>query len=233
MEVTIAELREKEISEAISVLYTSFGRPVPGSLMEEVKIWEILIRSTFGRYFTAKTEDNIIGICGLFFHENVCSIGYMGVLPEYRSRGIGTRLFDQVFNTAKDTGCETIILYASRLGKPIYLKYGFQGKYPATMYQLPNNIIALKSPTKSIHVSNDIPDWILEMDREAVGYDRKTYLTLKLEMGAKVLSIRNKAYGLLSGITGNKRIGPLISYNDKDALKIIHKAKTLGAVLCR
>ena len=52
-------------------------------------------------------------------------ISNMYTRPEYRGRGIATRLFDMTAGEAQRRGCGKAMLYATDMGKPIYEKYGF------------------------------------------------------------------------------------------------------------
>jgi len=52
-------------------------------------------------------------------------ISNMYTKPEYRCRGIATRLFDLTASEARRRGCGKAVLYATDMGKPIYEKYGF------------------------------------------------------------------------------------------------------------
>ncbi len=45
--------------------------------------------------------------------------------PEYRGRGIATSLIDVVVEEAKARGIKKLWLGASKMGRPVYLKYGF------------------------------------------------------------------------------------------------------------
>ena len=45
--------------------------------------------------------------------------------PEYRGRGIATDLIDKLVEEARDRGVKKLWLGASKMGRPVYLKYGF------------------------------------------------------------------------------------------------------------
>ena len=52
-------------------------------------------------------------------------IANMFTKPEYRGRGIATRLFDMAVKEARRRGCGKVALSATDMGRPIYNKYGF------------------------------------------------------------------------------------------------------------
>ncbi len=153
----------------------------------------------------------------------------MGVLPEYRGEGVGSKIFGELFKLAIDLGCTTMILYASKLGEPIYKKFGFQSSYYGTMYQLPVNLPEIGITNKEVKELRDFPGWLLSLDKEAIGFDRSKYLHMKQNLGSKIVAIEGEAYGLLSQISSTIRLGPLISTNLDGALQIIKKSIELGA----
>ncbi|MFX1411821.1 MAG: GNAT family N-acetyltransferase [Promethearchaeota archaeon] len=224
----IREPRIDEIHNSIKVLYLSFDRTVPSDIKEEKKLWVHLINNNIAKFLIAVKEDKILGIGGLFLFQQVGSIGYMGVLSEYRSIGIGTAIFKKLMEIALTFGYKTIMLYASKLGEVIYRKYGFQGSYYATTYLLPKKVPKLHIKNKNIKIISTLPDWLLKLDKKTVGFDRSKYLKAKLVLGAKVLIVGNEGYALISKVLSKVRLGPLIANNLDAALQLIKKSIPLG-----
>ncbi len=52
----------------------------------------------------------------------------MYTAPEYRGRGIASSLLDKLINEAKARNVHKLWLGASEMGRPVYLKYGFEEK---------------------------------------------------------------------------------------------------------
>lgn len=50
----------------------------------------------------------------------------MYTAPEHRRRGIATLLLGKLVKEAKSRNVEKLWLHASKMGRPVYLKYGFQ-----------------------------------------------------------------------------------------------------------
>lgn len=50
----------------------------------------------------------------------------MYTAPEYRGQGIATMLLDKLVSEAKMRNVEKLWLGASKMGRPVYLKYGFK-----------------------------------------------------------------------------------------------------------
>ena len=47
--------------------------------------------------------------------------------PTSRGKGIATGMLDRLVNEARERNINKILLVASKLGRPVYKKYGFQG----------------------------------------------------------------------------------------------------------
>ncbi len=222
---TIREPTDKEISKSINVLYSAFGRAPPLDIKEEEKIWKALINCEIGKFLISEEKGKVFGIGGVFTFEKVSSFGYMAVLPEYRGKGVGTEIFRNLLEIALKMNSETMILYASQLGEPIYKKFGFKRRFYGVMYHLPIQPPELGFGDKEIKILNTVPDCVLVLDKKAMGFDRTNYLTMRIKLGARILIIENEGYGLLA----NKWLGPLIATNLKAVLQIINKSITLGA----
>jgi len=221
----IREPVDNEISKCIEVLYTSFGRVLPEDIKEEEKIWKALIDCEIGKFLVSVEKGKIFGTGGVFLFGKVSSFGYMAVLPEYRRKGVGTEIFRNLLEIAHKKNCETKILYASNLGEPIYKKFGFRGSFYGTIYNLPKHSSEYEILNNEVRILNIIPDWLLNLDKQTMGFNRNKYLNLKINFGAKVLTIENEGYGLLM----NTRLGPLIAKNIEAAIKITKRSIALGA----
>ncbi len=84
----------------------------------------------------AEEEDVIIATAAIAFYEfpptytNKSGIkGYitnMYTMPEYRGRGLASSLLEKLVAEAKERGVEKLWLGASKMGRPVYLKFGFK-----------------------------------------------------------------------------------------------------------
>ncbi len=225
----IREPKKDEILRTIKVFLSAFGRTSYNQLEEEKKVWLSLIKENIARFLIALTDDKIIGAGGLFLYQEVASIGYMGVLSEYRSQGVGTAIFNNLMQIGLNLGIKTTILFASKLGEPIYKKYGFQGSYYADMYFLPKVVPKIDMKEKELKEINFLPDWLVNLDREAMGFNRTKYLKTRLVLGAKILIVENEGYALVSKILSQVRLGPIIAKNMDTAIHLIKRSISLGA----
>lgn len=86
--------------------------------------------------YLAEDGDQIVGTSGLCFFSRPPSykntkgkaayIMNMYTRPAYRGRGIAFCLFEKLLGEAKALGYQNISLHATKMGKPLYRKFGFQ-----------------------------------------------------------------------------------------------------------
>ena len=221
----IREPKTEEIYEALIVLYRSFGRLIPTDVDDQANLLNTLIKSKIAKFLIAEKDKKIFGLGGIFFFQDVCSIGYMGVLPEIRRKGVGSEIFRQLINIGKAVGCKTFLLYASKLGEPIYHKFGFRSNYYTTVYDLPYNIHETHTVSANVKIAEKFPDWAAKIDRVAMGFDRRDFLNIKLNHGSKLIIADKEGYALISGL----RLGPLIAKNKRAAVDLIKMGASLGA----
>lgn len=221
----IREPKSEEIYEALIVLYRSFGRLIPTDVDDQANLLNTLINSKIAKFLIAEKDKKIFGLGGIFFFQDVCSIGYMGVLPEIRRKGVGSEIFSQLINIGKAVGCKTFLLYASKLGEPIYHKFGFRSNYYTTVYDLPYSLLETHTVNANVKIAKKFPDWAAKIDRVAMGFDRRDFLNIKLNHGSKLIIADREGYALISGL----RLGPLIAKNKHTAVDIIRMGASLGA----
>ena len=225
----IKELETTEILESLKVFLLSFGRVMFKELEEERNVWLYLINNDIAKFLIAVKSDKIIGLGGLFLFEQVASVGYMGILPEFRKQGVGSAIFKKIMEIALNLKYKTIILYASKLGEPIYKKFGFQGSYYADTYLLPKKVPTIATKDKEVKEINILPDWLLILDRTTMGFNRSKYLKARVTLGAKILVVENEGYALISKVLSRVRVGPLIAANLDAAFHLIKNSISFGA----
>ncbi|MFX1311934.1 MAG: GNAT family N-acetyltransferase [Promethearchaeota archaeon] len=224
----IREPNEDEILRTIKVFLLAFARTSYNQLEAEKNVWTYLIKKNIARFLIAVKDDKIIGLGGIFLFHEVASIGYMGVLSAYRNQGVGSRIFEKLMQLGLNLGIKTTMLYASKLGEPIYRKFGFQRNYYAYMHSFPKLIPKIDIKNKELKEINFLPDWVIKLDKEAMGFNRAQYLKVRLALGSKLFIIKNEGYALVSKILSQVRLGPLIANNLDAAIHFIKKSILLG-----
>lgn len=61
-------------------------------------------------------------------------LGNMYTLPEYRKKGIASKLLHTIVEEAKSADIERILLHATDMGRSLYVNYGFEASDTAMAY---------------------------------------------------------------------------------------------------
>jgi GNAT superfamily N-acetyltransferase len=66
-------------------------------------------------------------VCSLLasYHEGNCEIDGVATVPEARGRGLSGRLLAHALVDARERGCSTTTLVATKLGLPVYERLGY------------------------------------------------------------------------------------------------------------
>ena len=221
----IREPEVNELHESLIVFYRSFNRTLPHNLNNQEQLLVNLINNGIAKFQIAEENGKIIGLGGIFFFGDICFIGYMGVLPEVRRKGLGTTLFRNLIKIGKLRGCKTFMLYATELGEPIYHKFGFRSKYDTREYHLPIKPLVLQKTNIKINRTDIFPSWAALIDKNTIGFDRTEFLQLKINHGSILITVPKEGFALVS----NSRLGPVISKNIHTAVSLINEGIKLGA----
>ncbi len=88
-----------------------------------------IVDSIVADYFVAKDEQGrALGFCGMYDVAEEAHITNIGVLPQYRGRGIAGQLVATMIKNAEAHGCQAITLEVRVGNEPairLYRKYGF------------------------------------------------------------------------------------------------------------
>ena len=123
--------------------------------------------------FVAEVDGHVVGTAAtIVYEERFAWIGMVLVDPEYRGRGIGTRLLLQAIEHLDGNGIRTAKLDATPQGRPIYEKLGFRCEYEIERWILERNV----SRERNARNVRPASEKILQLDREIFGADRSGLL---------------------------------------------------------
>jgi GNAT superfamily N-acetyltransferase len=97
-------------------------------------------------------------------------IGALGVLPRARGRGVGEMLTRAAIDWLRERGAQTVLLYATEMGRPVYERVGFVPEPNARAWRgtpfspAPEGIRRLRPEDR---------EPMLALDRAATGEDRR------------------------------------------------------------
>jgi len=100
-------------------------------------IFSLTIEPERVKLFIAQVDGEYLG-CGIIYFDSYGNAGLhmIGIKPEGRGKGIGKAMTSKLLNEAKKSGASYCVLHASKMGKPIYGKLGFEGYGKIKTYRL-------------------------------------------------------------------------------------------------
>ena len=187
--------------------------------------WRRLIRLEPQGCFIASIGERLIGTTTTTtYGRDLAWIGMVLVDPEYRRRGIATRLLGAAIDYLKSAGVASIKLDATPAGQPLYEILGFAGEVLIERWQAvakPN-----QAGNRSAIEANDLSS-VLAFDRRAFGADRGKLLDLlKADSRVKPL-IATAPDGQVTGYVLARRgaqatyIGPLVAAGEQTATELL------------
>ncbi|HWY43173.1 MAG TPA: GNAT family N-acetyltransferase [Candidatus Sulfotelmatobacter sp.] len=141
--------------------------------------WERFLESPEGS-FVIELDGAVRGTAATINYQGRFAwVGMVLVDPDYRGRGMGTRLLERCIEYLDSIRMPCIKLDATPLGKPIYEKRGFETEYEIERWTLKRagDALSERRPTDS---SESMPapllEHVLKADREVFGADRSSLL---------------------------------------------------------
>lgn len=135
--------------------------------------WRRFLSASPEGCFVAEAGGKVVGTATTITYENRFAwIGMVLVDPEFRGRGIGTRLLERTLEFLDAAGVPTMKLDATPQGKPIYEKLGFVNEFEIERWTLDRE--PAEQPVSGAGV-RDL-EYILAWDREIFGADRSGLL---------------------------------------------------------
>ena len=101
-------------------------------------------------------------------------IGALAVAPEARRRGIGRALTEAAIARLRERGAETVLLFATDMGRPLYERLGFVIEGAATAWR--GNAGSAASALRVRRLCEDDREALIALDRAATGEDRSNLL---------------------------------------------------------
>jgi GNAT superfamily N-acetyltransferase len=148
---------------------------------QTAKDWKRFLEASAEGCFVAELDGQVRGTATTISFENHFAwVGMVLVDPEYRSRGIGTKLLERAIKHLDDSEIPTIKLDATPQGKPLYEKLGFVSEYEIDRWTLQRPLTGATQASGARlpePLSDECWNSICEADREVFGADRSFLLT--------------------------------------------------------
>ncbi|MGE5704245.1 MAG: GNAT family N-acetyltransferase [Clostridia bacterium] len=196
---------------------------------------EINTIMTVGTVYGHKTEQGeLISSAAIIpYRDNLASIGMVIVNKAYRGYGLGRELTQTCVQSVSNE--VTIMLIATKEGKPLYESLGFQEVSCVHKFLRENDTSLYFGdeqhefdilPIADIHFTQ-----VHALDQSAVGADREVFLQNRIRQAKQGIVVKEKTgktvgYGLSVETPYNVILGPVVAINQNVAAAIInHFAK--------
>lgn len=146
-----------------------------GSIMPTIR-WYLTL--DFSYLIKAVYNNQVVGCGAVLFNENSAWLANIIVAKDHRNKGFGQAITEHILEYAKQQR-DSIILIATKLGRPVYVKFGFRDDEEYVFFK-PGKI----DLPRSSHIVNYHPSFkeaILALDEETFGEQRKQLLEPRLE----------------------------------------------------
>jgi GNAT superfamily N-acetyltransferase len=144
---------------------------------------EFYVNDSPAHLFVAEAADGaIVGTSIATQHGRAGWVGLVFVAPAWRGRGLGGVLTETALQKLQDLGCSSMLLVATALGRPIYLRLGFQDAGGYTVYSGKAARVVPRSSEIREFTASDLADAV-RLDREATGEDRARVLDALVRRG--------------------------------------------------
>ncbi|AIS51734.1 putative ribosomal-protein-alanine acetyltransferase RimI [Thermoanaerobacter kivui] len=137
MEVIIRPMEKEDVDEVLEIERLSFS--IPWS--KEAFISEVT-KNSCARYIVAEVDNKIVGYGGFWVVVDEGHITNIAVHPQYRSKGIGSKIMEGLIDIAKKNGISAMTLEVREsniVAQHLYAKFGFRPLGRRKGYYLDNS----------------------------------------------------------------------------------------------
>lgn len=121
------------------------------------------------KVFVAEARAAIVGTASVASFGRTGWIGALGVEPVARRRGIGGALTERCVTWLHERGAQTVLLYATDQGRPVYERLGFVAEGSATAWR---GVAGARRGLVVRRLTDDDRVKVLSVDRAATGENR-------------------------------------------------------------
>jgi GNAT superfamily N-acetyltransferase len=154
-------------AETIALLARSGFGPTVGQLVT------FPLDSPDGTLLVARRHGELAAVAGALSFGTTGWIGALAVAPEHRRAGLGRLVCEAAVAWLRARGAETVLLYATDAGRPLYAGLGFEAERPATAWR---GRAAVRLPAPIRPLRPDDRAAVAALDRATTGEERAAFL---------------------------------------------------------
>jgi predicted N-acetyltransferase YhbS len=167
MSIEVRPVRAEEIDPTVAVLRGA------GLGANVARLLQVPLRHDCGEVLVAEAGGQIVGGAAVAWFGATGWIGALGVAAGARRRGAGTALTEGCVRHLRERGAQTVLLYATTAGRPVYERVGFVSDGVAQAWRdlAPPRGRGRGDGVRAIEPA-DLPT-VLALDAAATGEDRR------------------------------------------------------------
>jgi GNAT superfamily N-acetyltransferase len=175
-------------------------------------------------WFALDEAGEIVAVGGAVAYGLFCWLGLVATKPARQRQGLATRISAHLVEWARQRGCTTISLDASRSGRPVYEGLGFRVVGETTELSLPPAIPDRKS-SRSVRRETQGIEKLLALDRRIFGGDRAPLLHALSRHADARCYIAANGDDVVGYLFARKRLlGPGCARDEDVACDLVHGA---------
>ena len=186
----VTDVRDLRADEARSIAdllsRAGFGPTVAGLIAfpRESPAGDVLVAERNGR--------SVGGVCCASFGATGW-IGALGVLPDARRRGVGEALTRSACARLRERGAETVLLFATDMGRPLYERLGFESEDTVTAWRGTAGTARADVTLRVLREEDRAA--VRAIDRSATGEDRAAVLDALVPLSGLIAERRGAPVG--------------------------------------
>jgi ribosomal protein S18 acetylase RimI-like enzyme len=218
--VTQYKIRQMTIDDLPSL---STLQPPGWRDLEEVFTSFLRVRSC--RSFVAALDGRVVATGLATVNGTVGWVGMIIVHPDFRNRGIGTRMTREVMDYLTYRRCKTLALTATSMGRPVYEKLGFRVQTENHFYRGVGDDRLERHPNVKVMNTIDLRQ-CMGLDRRITGEDRTELLLDSFQSGWLVV---DPNLDTIQGFCANTTLGSPTVAIDPAAIPVLLDMKRVQA----
>ena len=172
----------------------NIGHLQPEGWPDIVPDFEFYLKSTFCYPIKIQMDNRIVGVGTSIVFKNSSWIAHIIVDFDYRNRGIGKRIVDELLENNKKHSISTCSLIATDLGKLVYVKAGFKELTAYKFLKRESEIGDLQFDENIVGFQERFRKDIYQLDKYISGEDRENLISYYL-LTSKIYVTNNKVCG--------------------------------------
>jgi GNAT superfamily N-acetyltransferase len=196
----------------------SLGRLQPEDWSPIIPDIEFYVKSDFCNPLKVTEANRIVGLGASILYGQTAWLAHIIVDPDFRNRGIGYHIVQNLLEDLESHSIETCLLTATEMGQPVYIRHGFRVVSEYVFLNRQSAWPELPFSPCVVQFSEAFRQDILALDRQITGENRERLVAPFLTQA--MLYVRNNT--LFGFYIPGLREGPVIAENEEAGVELLN-----------